>query len=529
MSLTTSKDPEENEMITTVLRALSISIFAAALFACGGGDGIGSVQSRAWFEPEVIDFGMLRVNDGKEEIVRLKTTGIGSARIDAVSFEEHGDSYSARNAEKTLLGSFLSPNGTADVAVIFTPSEQGDLATTMIVRMEDAEARLTLKGSSRLRLPALPEVSPSSIDFGQVEVGRTIVEPFTLVNTGEEPGILREVLPKSPSDNEPFAITRRGGGNPIGVEIPPDRSVTIEMSAHFVSNVVGTFEEDLELVFDGDKTATLRVRGSAVPAGQLQCESAELDFGPVERGGSLQRTVRCTVMGGAFTISRIGPTSTSSPLFSVPNPPSRVAPNGVLEFVVQFDARGVAQEHAGVIQVLSQSGMETRIDVRAAVIPPTANTTDLSITLTWDTDQTDFDVHLVRTGGAPFDGVNDCYYAAKNPDWGVANETLDDPFLDNDNTRGFGPEQINLTTAAETEFDIFVHFYNYGSSRPPPTNLSMQVSLRGVDLGVFNQTLDFCGGTWHVGKVYFNESPPRFTSDSLITSAYRNRASTRCQ
>lgn len=510
------------------IRFAAVALSVAPLFACGGGEGLGTVNARAWFEPEAIDFGMLRAGDSKEERVQLMATGFGNARVDAVTFDVHGDAYSARTPDKTLLGSFLSGNSPTEVLMIFGPNEEGELDSTMTVRIGEAEATLALAGSARSRVPATPEVAPSSINFGEVELGRNASERFSLVNSGEDEGRLREVRPKSVGEASPFGVTRRGGGDPVPMDVAPDRAEEIDLEAHFAPTVVGSFSEDLELIFEGGAKATLKVRGEAVPAGALTCEESSLDFGSVERGGSTRRTVHCEVTGGRFTVARIGPTGTSSPLFSVPSPPSG-ASSGRLDFEVQFDARGVALEHSGVVEVVSVSGATTRIEVKAAVIPPTASTTDLSVSLTWSTDQTDFDLHLVRGSGAPFDGVNDCYYAAKNPDWGVAEETLDDPFLDNDNTRGFGPEQINLTTAAEDTFDVFVHFYDYGAARPPPTELTMRISVLGNEVGTYTQTLDFCGGTWHVGQVRFNETPPRFVPDTLITSAYRSRAATRCQ
>src|SRR5262245_7980788 len=109
---------EGNEMIRTVLRALSAAIvasFALVFFAaCGGGDGSSTVKARAWFEPDTLDFGMLRAGDTEELGVRLRTSGLGDAMIDAVTFDRHGDSYAVRNGSRTLLGSFLPASGEAD-------------------------------------------------------------------------------------------------------------------------------------------------------------------------------------------------------------------------------------------------------------------------------------------------------------------------------------------------------------------------------------------------------------------------------
>lgn len=65
--------------------------------------------------------------------------------------------------------------------------------------------------------------------------------------------------------------------------------------------------------------------------------------------------------------------------------------------------------------------------------------------LTWDTNGTDLDSHLIAPCYGENDMFGDCYYDNPNPDWdGSGNSSAGDPSLDQDVTTGYGPEYIVL-------------------------------------------------------------------------------------
>lgn len=87
----------------------------------------------------------------------------------------------------------------------------------------------------------------------------------------------------------------------------------------------------------------------------------------------------------------------------------------------------------------------------------------LRVQLTWVSDPTsDLDLHLLRPGGV-FASDNDCYYANCTDtglDWG-ATGAAGNPILDVDDTEGFGPENINLASGAESgQYRVVIHDYD---------------------------------------------------------------------
>lgn len=82
------------------------------------------------------------------------------------------------------------------------------------------------------------------------------------------------------------------------------------------------------------------------------------------------------------------------------------------------------------------------------------------VQLTWTSDpNSDLDLHLLRPGGSYGTG-DDCYFGncpGSGLEWGVTG-TAGNPILDVDDTDGFGPENIYLTSGAEAgEYRIIIH------------------------------------------------------------------------
>ncbi|MFZ1489449.1 MAG: hypothetical protein WAS51_05865 [Ilumatobacteraceae bacterium] len=96
----------------------------------------------------------------------------------------------------------------------------------------------------------------------------------------------------------------------------------------------------------------------------------------------------------------------------------------------------------------------------------------LRVTLTWDDLGDDFELHLVREGGAINDRTddgsysNDCTWTTcigSSPDWGVLGDASDDPVKDIDDTGSFGPENIILTNPEPITYTVLVEHWGNGS------------------------------------------------------------------
>lgn len=90
-------------------------------------------------------------------------------------------------------------------------------------------------------------------------------------------------------------------------------------------------------------------------------------------------------------------------------------------------------------------------------------TAAMRVQLTWDTGpSSDIDLHLLRPGGS-MTTSNDCYYGNCQGvalEWGAAGAP-GNPILDVDDTEGWGPENIIITSGLEAgEYRIVIHNYD---------------------------------------------------------------------
>ena len=128
---------------------------------------------------------------------------------------------------------------------------------------------------------------------------------------------------------------------------------------------------------------------------------------------------------------------------------------------------------------LSRDANDTDTDDNAADFAANATPTPggtplprLHVSLRWDADQTDFDLHLIR-GGGTFGSADDCYFARRTPDWGVEGDASDDPRLDRDDVDGFGPEFIDYPNPVVDSYLVEVNYFS--AAFDPPTNATVSV------------------------------------------------------
>ena len=101
----------------------------------------------------------------------------------------------------------------------------------------------------------------------------------------------------------------------------------------------------------------------------------------------------------------------------------------------------------------------------------------LHILLSWPKLGSDVDAHLIRPGGQMFSS-NDCYYSNKNPDWGMAGVTCDNPRLDVDCIQQCTIENIKLSKLEVGTYSVRMHYYSdHGLG---PTTPTVTVWVQGV-------------------------------------------------
>jgi len=131
----------------------------------------------------------------------------------------------------------------------------------------------------------------------------------------------------------------------------------------------------------------------------------------------------------------------------------------------------------------------------------------IHVQLVWDHPETDVDLHYIHAGATYGDREidrpdGDCHFFNPHPDYCVAGDDTDDPSLDIDDVRGYGPENINHDEPCDGEYRIWASYYEdkgMGSTRA-----KVRVFIKGVMASESSHILDRRNCHWLVGKVIWS-------------------------
>ena len=126
----------------------------------------------------------------------------------------------------------------------------------------------------------------------------------------------------------------------------------------------------------------------------------------------------------------------------------------------------------------------------------------IEINLTWDTDQTDLDLHFL-SGVNPmtfFDLPYDCYYVNEQPDWGAPG-VENNPSLVLDDTDGRGPEIIKLPEPANGDYTVGVHHFCDPNDHFRQTSATIKIFCNKILIKELSAALKGDHKFWIVGQV----------------------------
>jgi hypothetical protein len=492
-------------------------VFGWALVACGEETaGFARVAASGYFEPERVDFGTQGLGATHNRELLFTNASGDELLVTDVSFDPPLDAYAARLADgATLKGARLARGEERMVRVIFGPSEERRYDTTMLVTSESLQIALPIMGAGRLIPPATLALTPSSITFTDpIEVGREVQQNLRMQNVGELSGRLVRIEASAGVR----VVNRDGTPASPSVEMAPNDSV--DLSLYYRPLSEGALSPIVRFHTDADVITELPIRGDAVRAGALSCDTNRIDFGPVTRGSTIRTSIRCDVTGGAYTLASVSLVPTAEGM-AIENasagPDARLTQ---LTFDVSFRANGLPRAVSSSVEILAAAGQRVSIPINTSVVPPPVGQAALTLTLSWTAPNTDIDLHLVRAGNNPFAAPHDCHFGAKTLDWNLIGDDRDDPFLDQDDTLGPGTEQITMLDGGSGSYEVWVQYYAHPAGAPNAVDVELSYQLTGGAMGLRTRTLNTCGNMWHVGTIRFDQQPPTFTAADTETNVY---------
>ncbi len=325
-------------------------------------------------------------------------------------------------------------------------------------------------------MPGTPciAVSDLSLSFGALSAGQSAKMTLTVTACG--PRTLRVALVDIVDDvGGRFSVVSQTSG----VIRPND---TMEIVIRYTAGSAeprrdGSPKVDrgvLELVSDGH-VPRLRVDLDGYSAA---CPVARIisDQGPVvpmgialQLDGRASTTSLSEVAAYRWTVAApFGSVATFAPSASAVAPTFLLDAEGSYTFRLDIiDALGGTSCVAAVHEVTAVRDMHIYVQLTWDT-PGDPDQRDVSAPNTLGSAGSDMDLHFLspNAGGAYF-GSNDCYYANRNPEWGIFG-AADNPTMHRDDTDGAGPETIGVSDPEDgVRYQVGVHYYDdwaYGDS-----------------------------------------------------------------
>lgn len=269
------------------------------------------------------------VNLGQSRDVTMSIQNNGASLVNVSSVAASGPGFSIVNPP---LATILQPGRTLPVTVRFTPTSAGAASGSLTITStaSGSPAVLPLSGLGFASgPPPVMDVTPISLDFGNVSVGQSRDLSVTVRNSGAGTLSVSSVAPSNPQ----FTVL-----SSVPFTVQSNSSATV--SVRFAPNATGAVTGNLTITGNDPVRATVNVAlsgvGAATTPPSIDVTPAFLDFGGVNPGlvSDLTLTVRNT--GGApLNVSSI---ATTNPRYSVVNPsiPFTVASGASQAVTVRF-------------------------------------------------------------------------------------------------------------------------------------------------------------------------------------------------
>ncbi len=257
---------------------LWVLALALALAGCAERERPVVADGRLTATPGGLDFSRVAIFDGREGEVVLRNVGRARINVDEVWVEGPAGAWEARFTHEgphTLV-----PGSECTLKVRFTPSKEGALPGTLVIRSDarrEPLVRVPLQGSG---VEAWAQVSPRRLDFGRIEAQSTKTLFFTLSNPTD---MAVEVTPKLlGADQDEFSVS------PVLLTAGQTREVPLT----FAPTRVGRKQVALAVApCRGCADTVVQVAAEALERAVV-AEPAVLDFGALPVDKTLGRKLR---------------------------------------------------------------------------------------------------------------------------------------------------------------------------------------------------------------------------------------------
>jgi hypothetical protein len=247
--------------------------------------------------PGSVSFGNVVVGKSQTQSVTL-TNGGGSA----VTVSQASVSSASFSITGLMLPLTLNPGQSANFSVLFTPKAAGNVsgsiavagtASLSVAQIANGQS-LDVSASLNMSGDGIPSgqlgVAPGSIDFGNLQVGKTQTQTATLTNTGGNGITISQ------------AVASGSGYSISGLSLPASLGAgqSVGFSVTFAPKASGTVSGNITFTSDAtNPSLSLPLSGTGNVPGALTANPVSLSFGSVQVGNSRSLSETLTNSGGS--------------------------------------------------------------------------------------------------------------------------------------------------------------------------------------------------------------------------------------
>ncbi|TVP42131.1 MAG: choice-of-anchor D domain-containing protein [Gemmatimonadales bacterium] len=244
------------------------------------GVGIASATSRTLqfrVARRALDFGNVQVGHSSQQSIDVVNAG-SSAVVVSMAGGAAGDFGGSQNCQ----GNTLAPGASCQITYTFAPTAAGEVTGSTSGTINGEPFSLAFRGFG---MPARFRVSPTSLDFGALQVGASLPQVVTVTNVGSDPAII--------SLAGGAAGEFGGSQNCQANTLAP--GVSCEITYTFAPSASGVVTGSTGGSVNG-QSFSFSMRGEGL-APRFRITPYRWDHGPVDVGATSQRAVSVTNVG----------------------------------------------------------------------------------------------------------------------------------------------------------------------------------------------------------------------------------------
>ena len=305
--------------------------------------------------PSSLNFGNVQVGYKQTLSETLTNTGGSSLTVTQVNATGTGFSVSGLTLPLTLPAGQSQP-----FSVTFTPQSAGTASGNLAIVNTGSVATVNIALSGGAQTAGVITPSPSSLNFGSVQVGNNQALPMTLTNSGGTTVTVTQVNPTGAG----FSVS--GLSLPLMLTAGQSQSFTVT----FTPSSAGSSNGNLAIVSNAsNSTVNVALSGNGLAAGALTPSPSSLSFGNVQVGNHLQLQETLTNSGGVnVNISQATVSGTGFTMRGL-NPPLMLTPGQHYTFAVTLAPPSTGNFSGNVAIVSDASNPNLSIPLSGTGIP----------------------------------------------------------------------------------------------------------------------------------------------------------------